>query len=244
MADNYAASTATTGVLSVGTSVTSNIDTASDDDWFRITLTTGRAYQFDLAGSATVIEPSVHVMDSAGNSLVGNTGFGSNAQVTFAPTATRTYYLSARSLSDSETGAYTLSAADIGPTTDIYAASTATTGALAVGNSVTSNIDTMTDADWLRITLTAGRTYQFDLVGSLTVLEPFLHVIDNAGNSLVGDAGFESNAQVIFAPTTTGTYYLSARSMNDNETGGYTLSAADIGAATDIYAASTATTGP
>src|SRR5437763_1866854 len=115
MADDYAASTATTGELTVGGSVTSSIDTTSDDDWLRITLTAGRTYQFDLAGSATITEPYLHVMNSVGSSLVSNAGFGTNAHITFAPTTTGTYYLSARSLSDSETGAYTLSAADITP---------------------------------------------------------------------------------------------------------------------------------
>src|SRR4051812_44672319 len=142
MADDYAASTATTGTLAVGASITSNIDTTSDDDWFRITLTAGRTYQFDLAGSATVTEPYLHVMNSAGNSLVGDAGFNANAQVTFAPTTTGTYYLSARSLSDSETGSYTLSVADVGAATDLYAGSTTTIGALGVGGSVASNIDT------------------------------------------------------------------------------------------------------
>ena len=54
-------------------------------------------------------------MNSAGNQLVGNFGSYADAQVTFAPTSSGTYYLSARSLDSGETGAYTLSAAEVGP---------------------------------------------------------------------------------------------------------------------------------
>ena len=55
MSGDYAGDTSTAGVLNVGGSITSAIDTTSDDDWFRITLTAGRTYQFDLTDSVTVL---------------------------------------------------------------------------------------------------------------------------------------------------------------------------------------------
>src|SRR5205823_4957296 len=48
--DDYAGSTSTTGSVGVGGSTTGNIETGGDTDWFRITLTAGHSYQFDLQG--------------------------------------------------------------------------------------------------------------------------------------------------------------------------------------------------
>jgi hypothetical protein len=71
---------------------------------------------------------------------------------------------------------------------DDYAGSTATTGSVSVGGSTTGNIEIAGDTDWFRTTLTAGKTYQFDLKGSPTgngtLADPFLRLRDSAGNSL------------------------------------------------------------
>jgi hypothetical protein len=54
MAEDYAASIATTGAVAIGGSTTGNIETTGDADWFAITLTAGISYRFDLQGSATL----------------------------------------------------------------------------------------------------------------------------------------------------------------------------------------------
>jgi hypothetical protein len=50
MADDYPASTATTGVVNVGGSIAGNSESIPEGDWFRFTLTAGHLYQFDLDG--------------------------------------------------------------------------------------------------------------------------------------------------------------------------------------------------
>src|SRR5438874_815978 len=103
MADDYAGSTATTGAVSVGGSTTGNIETAGDTDWFRITLTAGLTYQFDLKGSATsngtLADPFLRLRDSAGTSLASDddSGTGLDSLITYTATASGTYYLSAGS---------------------------------------------------------------------------------------------------------------------------------------------------
>jgi len=37
--------------VSVGGSIGGNIEATGDEDWFRVTLTAGRSYQFDLEGT-------------------------------------------------------------------------------------------------------------------------------------------------------------------------------------------------
>src|SRR5215211_6238814 len=73
MADDYAGSTATTGVVSVGGSVTGNIESTQDQDWFRITLAAGRTYQFNLEGSdtgqGTWTDPFLRLLNSSGSQI-------------------------------------------------------------------------------------------------------------------------------------------------------------------------------
>jgi hypothetical protein len=110
---------------------------------------------------------------------------------------------------------------------DDYPASTASTGVVSIGGSITGHIETSQDTDWLAVTLTAGRTYQFDLAGSAAVQHVQLQVLNSGGTSLASDLEFNF-ARITFAPTLTGTYFLSAHSWDNSELGSYTLSAADI----------------
>src|SRR5437764_1319212 len=106
--------------------------------------------------------------DSSGNSSATefDRGAGNNARITFAPSVSGTYYLS--SFGSSLLGTYKLSATDLGPGGDDYVRSTAMTGVVSVGLSVTGNLESTNDDDWFRVTLAAGRSYQFDLEGSDT----------------------------------------------------------------------------
>src|SRR5437660_388317 len=99
------------------------------------------------------------------------------------------------------------------PVADDYAGSTATTGVVSVGGSITGNIESTNDADWFRVTLTVGRSYQFDLEGSDTgqgtLTDPFLILLNSTGNQIASDfdSGAGNNSRIIFAPSVSGTYY-------------------------------------
>lgn len=126
---------------------------------------------------------------------------------------------------------------------DDYAASTATTGTVAIGGSTTGNIETTGDADWFKVTLTAGETYQFKLEGSDTgqgtLQSPYLELRDGAGNHLLyggsSDTGPGPGYTSLFTytATTTGPYYLA--SNGGSELGTYKISAASLGAIADDY---------
>ena len=157
MADDYAASTATTGSVAVGGSTTGNIETTGDADWFAITLTAGATYQFDLQGSATgqgtLQAPTLQLRDGVGNLLltdVQSGGFGPgpgySSRLIYTAGVTGTFYL-ASDPQTNDVGTYKISAIQVGAITDDYAASTATTGSVAVGGSTTGNIETTGDAD-------------------------------------------------------------------------------------------------
>lgn len=248
--DDYAATTATTGAVTVGGAVTGRVDTTSDEDWFRITLTSGVSYRIDLRGSdtsgGTLRDPYVRLLNSGGSVLStdDDAGTGTDSQILFTATSSGTYYIAASGF-DGEQGTYTLSVTST-VVTDDYAATTATTGAITVGATVTGNIATAADVDWLRVALTAGTLYQFDGRGSAafngTLADPTMQLLNSSGTVLRtdNDSGDGSDARILYTPTASGAYYVAMRSTSATATGTYTVG---VTANPDDFAATTATTG-
>ncbi len=234
-ADDFAASTATTGVLTVGATLTGTIGTAGDVDWVRVSLTSGVLYRFDARGSASsggsLTDPYLQILNSSGTALFtdNDSGAGADARLMFRPSTTGTYYLGMRANSASATGTYTL-AATANP--DDYAATTATTGTVAVGATAEGLIETAGDRDWFRTTLTAGTTYTIRVTGTATGSAvrwtDSAVVLRNSGGTQVGAntrSGLGASAALTFTPTTTGTYFIDARAYSAG-VGSYTVSVA------------------
>jgi hypothetical protein len=120
---------------------------------------------------------------------------------------------------------------------DDFPASTATTGMVAVGGSTRGNIETAGDADWFRVTLTSGKSYQFACEGSDTgqgtLHHPVLRLMDGAGHVLLSDAGSVDGpgpgwtSVLIYAAPATGTYHVSAEA-HGKHTGTYRISANEL----------------
>ena len=76
--DDYAASTATTGVVVINGSATGNVETSNDQDWFAVTLTAGETYQFKAEGASTgqgtLQSPRLELHDSGGSFINAATG--------------------------------------------------------------------------------------------------------------------------------------------------------------------------
>ena len=236
--DDFTASTSTTGRLVVNGSAVGSIETASDQDWFRVTLTGGRAYVVDLKGTATgagtLGDPYLHgIYNSGGKSQSGttddDTGEGFDARVNFTPSSSGDYFIAAGAVG-SQTGSYTVSVRLL----DDFAASTSTTGAISPGSAVTGTVESANDRDWFAVSLSSGRSYTIDLAGTDTgqgaLSDPYLYGIYDSGgkvlsgtsnNDVSGSKG-QLNARVSFAPSSSGTYYISAGG-NGAATGGYQL---------------------
>jgi len=238
--DDYSQDVATTGFVLVDGSTTGNIEQGSDEDWFTITLQDGRVYRIDLegleTGQGTLTDPFFRgVYDAGGNLVVGtaddDAGIGVNSRLLFTPTSSGTYYLSAGAFGSS-VGTYQLSV-----TEDDYSQDVATSGFVLVGGSTTGNIEQGSDADWFAAQLEGGQTYEIDLEGSSTLQgtlsDPYFNgVYDSFGNWIAGtvddDGGIFFNSRLLFTPTSSGTYYLSAGSYDssgdsDSDVGTYRL---------------------
>ena len=114
-ADDCANNTTTTYSVSPVSSVTGDIEVASDVDYFRLSVTSGLTYHIDLEGSptsmGTLANPFIRLRDATVNSIDSddNGGTGLNARLTWTADRTGTVYLLASENSrPSETGTYTL----------------------------------------------------------------------------------------------------------------------------------------
>ena len=244
------ADTTTTGQVEVGSSVTGNIGSFADRDYFRVVLEAGTRYQIDLEGAptgrGTLADPALTLYDESENNLLDdvNSGIGGNSRGIFTPTTAGTYYLRVADFDETDTGTYTLSVIVLGANgaseadTD-FPVNTTTSGRVEVGGSVTGNRGSLGDTDWFAVVLEAGKTYQIDQKGEYsgvgTLEDPYLdNIRDSSGNRISNtfnnDADFANDifdSQIIFTPTSAGTYYLVALA-NGSFTGTYTLSVRDI----------------
>ena len=238
----------TTCEVDVGGSVTGNVESVGDADWFKVELEAGTRYQIDVEGTdtgrGTLSDPDAFLYDPS-TVLLGpdaDSGVGANARMISTPTESGTHYVHASGPASGDvTGTYTLSVIVLGATgaseadTDFPADNT-TSGRVDVGASVTGNIGADGDDDWFRVDLETGKIYQIDLEGadsgSGTLPDPVLWLYDTTESHIVsnddGPLGFDS--QIIHEATATGAYYLRAASHPTATTkiGTYRLSVTEV----------------
>ncbi|PID74976.1 MAG: hypothetical protein CSB28_00330 [Desulfobacterales bacterium] len=115
--DDYGDSIGTAGDLSSPSSITGNIETSRDRDWFRVSLDGGTTHWIDLEGSpsnkGSLQDPYLHgIYDSRGSRIAGSrdddSGMGKNSLLEFTPDSDGYYYISVGA-SGNETGTYELS---------------------------------------------------------------------------------------------------------------------------------------
>ena len=259
--DDFAAGTGTTGTVEVGGTATGEIETLEDRDWFAVTLKADKIYRIDLEGAQSeaavragaLADPYLRGIHDAAGTLISGTadndgGVRRNSRVTFTPDQDGPYYVAAGTGTAGfrpNEGTYTLSVTDITDgVPDDYAADTSTTGTVAVGGSVTGDIETSRDRDWFAVTLEAGQTYRIDLEGSRTAAgtlgNPYLRGVHDAeGNLIAGTtnegSGTGRNSAVHFTASEdapyyvaagAGTYYVAGAYRDDEGT--YTLSVEEV----------------
>ena len=114
-------------------------------------------------------------------------------------------------------------------TTDA-ADTTATTYALALGETAQGTISSFGDRDWFAVTLQANQTYTFAMTGtgSNNVIDPYLRLYNSTGTTELAfndDSLPGNNSIFTFTPTTSGTFYLAAGAFDDTGAGQYGVSA-------------------
>ena len=246
--EDLPADTTTSGRVEVGGSVTGNIESVGDADWFLVELEAGTRYQIDLEGAptgrGTVSDPTINAVgDAGGNTITGtqndDSGVGNNARTIFTATASGAHYVVAAAYAS--TGTYTLSVIVLGANgaseadTD-FPRTTGTDGRVEVGASATGNIDDENDLDGFRVDLEVGGIYSFDLEGAATgrgtLSDPYLSLYGDAFDlsHFIGeddDGGEGLNSRLTYTATASGTYHLEVHEQV-GATGTYTLSVRDL----------------
>lgn len=218
--------TATTGVISNG-AASGNITTATQSDWFKVSLTAGSAYE--IAASGALANANVAVYDANGNALTNGA-----SQTLFEPTSSGTYFIG---VAGSGTGAFNVS---VGSVSVDHLGNINSTASISVGHSLSGTLANAGQSDWYKVTLTAGQQYLFTETGN-SLTNPEVAVYNSTGTQVAvsADGGANGSSVISFTPTTTGTYFVSASSAGST-TGTYTLAAA---AQTDDHSDTTSTTG-
>lgn len=238
---DVAASPQSTALMSVGDLFDGSIGTIGDQDWIAIELQVGITYRIDLPddqySNGTLDNPRITGVFGEGGALVAAgdiaSGAGFGAQVLFSPTASGTYFIGVES-AIADTGNYSLNVRAVGVTN--FGDVLDTTGSSArvdVGGTYDGVIGTNGDRDAVGVTLSAGVTYQIDMLGdggrgAFTLEDTLIaDILDVNGNSVnardVGDGGLLNDDRITFTPTESGQYFIVA-SGELGEIGTYRLS--------------------
>ena len=220
--DTILRNTATTAVLGQGKTIASSIDVRGDADWFKVTLQAGISYAFKVAGTGASKLPDgdIHLRDSNGNVIAGETNYSSPVGlVTFTAKNSGTYFVSVTDSSD--IGGYVVSNNGF----DTVVNNAGTDRSLAVGTSLTGQIDVERDSDWYAFSVKSGVTYQFSAsgTGSAGADGILLNLRDANGNRIAYDS--DSKALIEFKATSSGTVYLDVAGQYSTTTGKFVLSA-------------------
>ncbi|MDR9395555.1 MAG: pre-peptidase C-terminal domain-containing protein, partial [Roseovarius sp.] len=256
--DDFTDTTATTGVASLNTPVTGQIETSGDRDWFAVDLTGGDTYRVSLdgdsGGGGSLPDPLLDGIYDATGAYIPDTfnddsGLSLDSLLDFEAPETGRFYISAAAFGGN-TGTYTLRVQGDGPAaSDDFGTSAASAGSVTVGGAGTGEIETGGDSDWFAVNLQAGRTYEFDLEGaptsSGTLSDPVLLDIHDPSETALGifndDGGEGLNSRVTFTATQDGPHFIEAAAFGDS-TGTYKLAVTDLTGGDD-FAANPSTAG-
>jgi len=221
--DAIAGDSSTTASLTARAAQASSVDSAGDQDWFRLDLTSGYRYEFALnAASGSSLNTYLRLLDAGGGVIaVNDDAVGLNSRISFTANSSATYFISAQG-SGASTGSYTFLMTQAAPVDDI-AGSTATTATLAPTVRQGSVIDTAGDQDWFRLSLTAGYRYDFAMDATGSTLDTYIRLLNSNGDLLAfNDDAVGLNSRLAFTANFSGTYYLSAQGFGST-IGGYSL---------------------
>ncbi|WP_232628975.1 beta strand repeat-containing protein [Methylobacterium sp. Leaf118] len=225
----------TLGALTVNGSLYGTIERAGDKDLYKIVLTAGETYSFDLAsstnGGLSLDNAYLRLLNSSGTKIFVNDDFNStNSHLTFKAATSGTYYLEAGSANAGGTGNYLIAFEtgydDLRDTSN----GAGTLGTLAINGALYGTVETGSDKDVIAVTLAAGQSYTFDVAGSTNggaaLADAALSLSSSSGTLLRFNDDFNSsNARVTYTATTAGTYYLEVKSATPTGTGSYLITA-------------------
>jgi Ca2+-binding RTX toxin-like protein len=195
-ADDYSATTATSGSLTIGGSTSGSVEVLGDKDWFKVVLVAGRAYKLGAEKiSGGLGDPYITLFSGAGTQLAqdDDSGEGLNAELIYTPSISGTHYLEVKQspstyATNPSIGGYTLRASELSPTYQL----TSSASSLNEGASTTFNLSTTNVAAGTAVPYTITGVSASDVVGGVL-----------SGSFTIGDNGKASIAISITADNLT-----------------------------------------
>ncbi len=106
--DDFAGNATTTGSVTIGGSVTGELEQGGDTDWFALTLAAGDSVLVTLTGN-TLNDPYLTLYDAQGNVLTQNDDYqGLNSGLVYTADTAQTVYIEAAGYDAGQTGTYTV----------------------------------------------------------------------------------------------------------------------------------------
>jgi Ca2+-binding RTX toxin-like protein len=213
LTDDFTNNTTRVGEIVVnGPSTSGVVNYGNDSDWFAVTVSAGQAVHFSIDHPG-LIDVRLELVGLSSMTPFNRVGHG----FTYYFAQGGTYYVQAAGTYYEEAGGYTITATTLA---DDFAATVATTGALAVGGSASGVINYNYDSDWFEISLAAGVEYTFSLTGlsgggHLSVYDENGVVISSTNDTYVVSADFTALYD--------GVHYIR---VTNGSSGNYTISAA------------------
>jgi hypothetical protein len=113
--DTIGGTTSTSGTIGTGMAVRGYINSGGDQDWYRIDLVAGQQYTFALNGfgRGAIEDPFLRVANASGSIVASDDDGGPllGSRLTYTPSASGSYYVSAGGFDGDDTGQYLLTAA-------------------------------------------------------------------------------------------------------------------------------------
>ncbi len=219
--------------------VSGDLESNGDSDWFKFSATKGQVYRFYASGTS-LIDPDLRLIDVDGTTVLdtdSNDGDGLDARLEWVAPADGTYFLELRTLLYSgniRTGGFVIRFSvesddhgDNAVTATTLGLSPGTTGTVVIGG----DLEYKGDDDWFSIDAVEGWTYRFS-VDALSLSDPDLSIYEPGGSNKIKadiDSGPEKSAFLEWTANGTGTYLLkvSSRPYSGNpRVGTYRLTAA------------------
>ena len=220
--------------VSDGSSVSGNIETAGDEDYFAFQAERGAEYTIETrvrSGLDTVIE-----LYSSGGSRLGSdddSGDGAASKLVWMAPSSGTYYVKVKGYSRSETGAYELSLSVVtvqpvapAPAADDHGDTRSSATRISVGRSANGVIETAGDPDYFSFQAERGREYTIETsIPSSSNVDTFITLYRSNGSSLGenDDGGDGYASKLVWTAPSSGTYYVKVDGLGES-TGGYRLS--------------------
>lgn len=212
--------------VTAGQTVTGELETADDPDFFAVNLSAGNVYEIALTGD-TLDDPYLRVFNPDGSLLSedddGDDGLNSVLNLNIQTTGR--YYVSADSALGSETGTYSLeiSAGTAAPAGGVRSFSVASNDKVVAGEITFGG-----ELNRHTIELSTGRLYTFSLRGADsgvgTLPDPYLELFQNDSLIVFSDDGAVGlDSRINFIPSTSGSYTLVASGYSLTESGSYIL---------------------